>query len=129
MSAADNSPDDDTPKFRSPKRCLAHSFRLSRDRWKLKATQRRQQIKTLQIRLRDLQTSRDLWKQKALQLQAQLQELLGVIPPADQDTLALTQTESTSAAPAEQTPARPADAVPTLATEDVPPKKAHRARC
>jgi hypothetical protein len=59
-------------EFRSPKRALARSFRLSRDRWKAKAGQRRQENRALKVRLRDLETSRDLWKQKATHLQAQL---------------------------------------------------------
>jgi hypothetical protein len=69
--------DDDAPEFRSPKRALARSFRLSRDRWKDKATRRRQQVKALQVRLRDLEVSRDLWKDKAAHLEAQLQQLRG----------------------------------------------------
>lgn len=60
------------PEFRSPKRALARSFRLSRDRWKAKAGKRRVEIRVLKVRLRDLETSRDLWKQKAAHLQAHL---------------------------------------------------------
>ena len=62
-------------EFRSPKRALARSFRLSRDRWKAKAVLRRAEIRALEVRLRDLENSRDLWKQKAAHLQAQLDGL------------------------------------------------------
>ena len=57
-------------EHQSPKRCLARSYRLSRDRWKSKALQRRGEIRVLKARLNDLQDSRDLWKQKSLHLQA-----------------------------------------------------------
>src|SRR5271168_152184 len=77
MPAANSSGPDDTPKFRSPKRTLAHAFRLSRDRWKKKATERRTQLRALKVRLRDVQTSRLLWKKKALHLQEQLHHRLG----------------------------------------------------
>jgi hypothetical protein len=78
MPTSDSTGNEDAPAFRSPKRALARSFRLSRDRWKEKAGQRRQQIKSLQVRVRDLQASRDLWKDKALHLQRQLDQLLGL---------------------------------------------------
>lgn len=125
MSDADDSPDDDTPQFRSPKRCLARSFRLSRDRWKLKATQRRQQIKALQVKARDLEVSRNLWKVKALHLEAQLAELLGVVPPPDDEASGLGQADQ-APSPADRTPL--ALAAPPTAREDDPPKKARRAR-
>jgi len=73
---ADERPQD-TPQFRSPKRSLALSFRLSRDRWKAKASRRLQDIKACRVRIRDLQTSRALWKEKALHLQRQIDELQG----------------------------------------------------
>jgi hypothetical protein len=76
MPAADAPGPEDTPVFRSPKRTLARAFRLSRDRWKKKATVRREQLKALHIRIRDLEVSRALWKEKALHLQRQLDERL-----------------------------------------------------
>ena len=45
---AEPDPSAATPAFRSPKHALARSFRLSRDRWKKKATERWDQIKALQ---------------------------------------------------------------------------------
>src|SRR5689334_15671113 len=121
MSDADDSPDDATPEFRSPKRCLALSFRLSRDRWKAKATQRREQIKALQVKARDLEVSRDLWKAKALHLQTQLAELLGVVAPPD-DTPVLDHAGQTTVPPADPSP--PAPDAPEAAL----PKKVRRAR-
>ena len=87
---------DDAPKFRSPKRALARAFRLSRDRWKRKAGERRQQIKTLKVRLRDVEASRDLWKQKALHFQAQLQESRGQPPSEPQDQPTTTSSDPVS---------------------------------
>lgn len=137
MSDADDSPDDDTPEFRSPKRCLARSFRLSRDRWKLKASQRRQQIKALQVKARDLEVSRDLWKAKALHLEAQLAERLGVVPPPEEGEPTLGQAPD-HGRPADHAPqaAPPGDcqtppagtASPHDPQEVPPPKKARRAR-
>ena len=130
MSDTDDTADD-TPQYSSPKRCLARSFRLSRDRWKAKATERRQQIKALQVKARDLEVSRDLWKAKALQLQAQLAALLGVLPPRDDDDgdaprLDLADQETSS--PADPTPPALPAAAPAEGREDGPPKKARRAR-
>jgi hypothetical protein len=115
---------DGTPEYASPKRCLARCFRLSRDRWKTKAAQRRQRIKALEVKARDLEVSRDLWKQKALHLQAQLAQLLGVVPPPDEGP-GLDHTDQTTPPPADPTPAAPA--IPD-APEAAPPKKARRAR-
>jgi hypothetical protein len=69
-------------EYRSPKRCLAHSFRLSRDRWKAKATDRLAAIHSLRGRIRDLACSRDLWKRKALYYQDLLRQA-GRLPVAD----------------------------------------------
>ena len=84
MSTADFAHANDAAEFRSPKRALVRAFRLSRDRWKQKAGERRQQIKALQIRARDLLVSRDLWKEKALAMQRQLEQLL-MLASAEQD--------------------------------------------
>lgn len=112
---------DDAPEYVSPKRCLARSFRLSRDRWKAKANDRRQQIKALQVKARDLQVSRDLWKQKALHLEARLAERLGVVASPDD---APAHAHADLAAPPSPEPTTPAPDAP----EAVPPKKARRAR-
>lgn len=101
---ADEQRPDDTPMYRSPKRSLALSFRLSRDRWKAKATLRLQQIKTWRVRSRDLQASRDLWKQKALHLQEQLHQLQQAAA-ADTPLAAATTAPPTAAAIASLDPA------------------------
>lgn len=74
-------PDEEAPEYISPKRCLARSFRLSRDRWKQKAADRLGQIKTLKVKARDLRISRELWKQKALHYERALRDK-GLLPPA-----------------------------------------------
>jgi hypothetical protein len=75
---------DEAAEYSSPKRCLARSFRLSRDRWKQKAADRLGQIKALKVKARDLQTSRDLWKLKALHYEQILRDkgLLPAVAPA-----------------------------------------------
>jgi hypothetical protein len=75
MPVADSSRPDDAPEYLSPKRTLAHCFRLSRDRWKAKATHRREELRAMKVRLRDVEASRELWKTKALHLQEQLHHL------------------------------------------------------
>jgi len=129
MPAADSSGPNDAPKFRSPKRTLAHAFRLSRDRWKKKATERRAQLRAMKVRLRDVQTSRLLWKKKALHLQEQLHHLLGLTaeplpedaaasaPPepnlTDFDSPPPTQAAGLDPAPAEPVPAAVTPPPPT----------------
>jgi hypothetical protein len=130
MSDVDDSPD--TPEYVSPKRCLARSFRLSRDRWKHKANQRRQQIKALQVKARDLEVSRELWKQKALHLQAQRAELLGFVASQHDEAPALDHADPPTPAPAAPA-APPAPAAPTAGTAHAAHeadllKKARRAR-
>jgi hypothetical protein len=116
---ADTPRPEDTPKFRSPKRSLALAFRLSRDRWKAKATCRLREIKTLRVRVRDLLVSRDLWKAKALYLQEQLQQPDGSIPvPALPPPPAADGTRTGSAADAV---AQPAALLPTTPAADPGP--------
>src|SRR5437773_613774 len=80
VPAADSSRPEEAPRFRSPKRTLARSSLLSRDRWKAKATVRREQLRAMKVRLRDVEASRDLWKQKALQLHEQMGHLMDSPP-------------------------------------------------
>jgi hypothetical protein len=70
---------DEAPGYNSPKRCLARSFRLSRDRWKQKATDRLAAVRSCRVRIRDLTLSRDLWKQKALYYEQTLRDK-GLLP-------------------------------------------------
>jgi len=73
---------EEVPHYNSPKRCLAHAFRLSRDRWKRKAADRLATIRSWRVRIRDLVVSRDLWKRKALYYQDLLRQA-GRLPAAD----------------------------------------------
>ena len=61
--------------FRTPHRILIPKLLRSRDAWKDKATQRKAQIKALQIRARDLTASRLRHRQRADHLAQQLQQL------------------------------------------------------
>lgn len=73
---------EEAPEYRSPKRSLALSFRLSRGRWKRKATERLAAIRCLRGRVRDLAVGRELWKRKALYYQDLLRQA-GRLPAAD----------------------------------------------
>lgn len=64
-----------TPSFRTPPRILIPKLVRSRDAWKAKATARKVQRKTLEIRVRDLEASRELHRQRAEQLLLQTHQL------------------------------------------------------
>ena len=44
---------------------LVRYFEKSRDAWKARALQKQQQVRALEIKVRDLSVSRDPWKKKA----------------------------------------------------------------
>ena len=52
--------------FKSSYSRLARLFEKSRDEWRAKAIARRQAIRLLELKIRDLETSRAKWKEKAL---------------------------------------------------------------
>src|ERR1700733_9812994 len=69
-----------TPKntvssFRSPPHILIPKLVHSRDTWKTKAARRKRELKTAQIRSRDLSISRQRWKERALAAEQQAQAL------------------------------------------------------
>lgn len=65
-----------TPRsFRSPWHVLARSFEKSRDRWKRKHQELKQELKAFRTRVRDLVRSRDRWRARAEQLEHELHEL------------------------------------------------------
>ena len=64
-----------TIAFQTPPRILIPKLLRSRDAWKVKATQRKAQRKTLQIRVRDLIASRARHRSRADDLQLRLDEL------------------------------------------------------
>ena len=51
----------------------AEALKESRARWKARAAERREEIRSLRVKVRDLSTSRDLWKSKTKKLQEQLE--------------------------------------------------------
>ena len=63
------------PQFRTPVRILLPKLVKSRDNWKDKCLQRRNQNKTLKIKIRDLSASRDSWRTKYEALLAEHQQL------------------------------------------------------
>jgi hypothetical protein len=129
MPAADSSGPDEAPKFRSPKRTLARAFRLSRDRWKAKATQRREQLRDLKVRLRDVEVSRDLWKQKALYLQEQLDHRSGLSSaPGTEDAAADSAPPSVQAAGPQLGSSAAAPAATALPPTSAEPVKKKRRR-
>lgn len=50
--------------YKSPTHKLIKFFEKSRDSWEKKAKERREEIRDLQARIRDLEASRDQWKEK-----------------------------------------------------------------
>lgn len=52
--------------FQTPPRILIPKLVKSRDGWKLKANARKRKLKTMSVRVRDLEVSRDLWRERAL---------------------------------------------------------------
>jgi gas vesicle protein len=53
---------------------LARFFQKSRDRWKEKCKKLRQQAKSQQVRIRDLERSREAWRSRAEQHAAELRQ-------------------------------------------------------
>ena len=51
--------------YSSPAYKLLSFFEKSRDRWKTKAEERKQQIRRLEKRIAELEASRRMWKNKA----------------------------------------------------------------
>lgn len=67
------------PTFRSPPHILVPKLAHSRDRWKAKAAERRQQLKLAKLTIRDLQRSRESWREQcgthAEQLRVQAKQI------------------------------------------------------
>ena len=62
-------------EFRSPLRKLVRFFQQSRDNWKQKCQQAKQQCKLLSNQLRAVEKSRAQWRLRAEQSEQQLNEL------------------------------------------------------
>jgi chromosome segregation ATPase len=52
-------------EYKSPPHKLIKFFKESRDNWEKTAKKRREEIRDLQARVRDLEASRELWREKA----------------------------------------------------------------
>ena len=52
-------------EYKSPPHKLIKFFKESRDAWEETAKKRREEIRDLQARVRDLEASRESWKEKA----------------------------------------------------------------
>ena len=65
----------ETRRFRSPARILIPKLVSGRERWKSKAGERKQRLKSAQIRIRDLEGSRELWRERAERAERRLAEL------------------------------------------------------
>ena len=61
--------------FRTPLRILVPKILKSRDAWKAKSDRRKAQLKSAQIKIRDLTLSRTRWKQAAESAQEQVHPL------------------------------------------------------
>jgi hypothetical protein len=58
----------------------ARLFRQGRERWKRRCAAKQDEIRTLRVRIRDLEASRARWKQAALQNRSQPQPLPTALP-------------------------------------------------
>ena len=61
-------------EYKSPPHKLIKFFKESRDSWEETAKKRREEIRDLQARVRDLEASRESWKEKAKTALGQAQE-------------------------------------------------------
>ena len=61
--------------YKSPRRALIRSFVQSRDRWKLKAQDRKVEIKRLRNHVASLKRGRDEWKSRSQALQGELAQV------------------------------------------------------
>jgi hypothetical protein len=61
--------------FRTPLRILVPKILKSRDAWKAKSDRRKAQLKSAQIKVRDLTLSREHWRQTAEASQEQVREI------------------------------------------------------
>lgn len=65
--------------YSSPQHKLVAFFQASRDRWRSRAKDYRNEIRRLEVRIRDVEASRDHWRAKYFQQQSPR--------PADDDSL------------------------------------------
>lgn len=65
--------------FRSPVSKLVRFFQSSRDKWKSKCQQAKEERKRLKQRVGKLEASRDQWKEKCRQLQGEMKEQMAAL--------------------------------------------------
>lgn len=61
--------------FRTPVRILLPKLLKGRDAWKAKSHERKAQLKSAKIKIRDVSASRDKWRERTEQLQEQNEQL------------------------------------------------------
>lgn len=61
--------------FRTPVRILLPKLLKGRDDWKAKSHERKAQLKSAKIKIRDVSASRDKWRERTEQLQEQNEQL------------------------------------------------------
>jgi chromosome segregation ATPase len=61
--------------FSTPPRILLPKLLKSRDDWKAKSHERKAQLKSAKIKIRDLSASRDMWRERAEQSQRETRRL------------------------------------------------------
>lgn len=61
-------------EFKSPASRLVRLFKKGRDNWREKALERQQEIRGLEIKVRDLSESRENWKKRAIEAELQLKQ-------------------------------------------------------
>ena len=61
--------------FSTPVRILLPKLFKSRDDWKAKSHERKAQLKSAKIKIRDVSASRDKWRERTEQLQEQNEQL------------------------------------------------------
>jgi chromosome segregation ATPase len=59
--------------FQTPLRILLPKLLKSRDDWKAKSHERKAQLKSAKVKIRDLSASRDMWRERTERLQGQLE--------------------------------------------------------
>jgi len=61
--------------FKTATNRLVRYFEKSRDAWKARALQKQQQLRALEIKVRDLSVSRDYWKKKVKEAEKTQREI------------------------------------------------------
>jgi chromosome segregation ATPase len=84
--------------FNTPVRILLPKFLKGRDDWKAKSHQRKAELKSAKVKIRDLLASREMWRRRTEQLQEESRQLQERLDHAERERdatrVALTQLES-----------------------------------